>query len=158
LITQIWLDQPGKTAELRLILVANSIGCAIARLYAEYYPGRVEALLLLDPMIANSEFDWFPDPDSRDFDSSELPPDVTADVLRQQRTKFANFFAPDVINKEGLDRRNLAELLPYSDKPRLAPTHGYDPVVTVVEHDPGRFALESLQVRANVHRTLELNS
>ena len=158
LLTQIWLEQFGETAEPRLILVANSIGCAIARLYAEYYPGRVEALLLLDPMIANSRFDWFPDPDSSDFDSSELPPDVTADVLREQRTKFANFFAPDVTNKEGLDRRNLAELLPYSDKPRLAPTHGYNPVVTVVEHDPERFALESLQVRANVHRTLELNS
>ncbi|KAL8645811.1 MAG: hypothetical protein Q9226_007128 [Calogaya cf. arnoldii] len=132
-------------AELRLILVANSIGCAIARLYAEFYPGRVEGLLLLDPMIANSKFDWWPDPDSKNFNPEELPVDVTIDILREQRTKFATFFAPDVINKEGLDRRDLAKLLPYSDRPVLEAPHGRRPLLTVVGHDHKRFASESLQ-------------
>lgn len=149
LVTQKWTNEiRNSEAELRLILVANSIGCAIARLYAEFYPGRVEALLLLDPMIANSKFDWWPNPDSKDFDPEELPVDVTIDVLREQRTKFATFFAPDVINKEGLDRRDLAELLPYSDKPVLEAPQGLRPILMVVEHDPERFASESLQVWA----------
>ncbi|KAL8988923.1 MAG: hypothetical protein Q9169_008478, partial [Polycauliona sp. 2 TL-2023] len=145
LVTQVWTAKIGQGAEPRIVVVANSIGCAIARLFAEYYPGFVEALLLLDPMIANSQFDWWPDPDSKDFDPTELPADVTIEILREQRTKFAKFFAPDVINKEGLDRRDLAELLPYSERPVLAPSHGHSPILTVVEHDPQRFAVESLQ-------------
>ncbi|KAL8664364.1 MAG: hypothetical protein Q9168_007916 [Polycauliona sp. 1 TL-2023] len=148
LITQIWTDRMKEGAEHRIVIVANSIGCAIARLFAEYYPGCVEAFLLLDPMIANSKFDWWPNPDSSDFDQAELPADVTIEVLREQRTKFAKFFAPDVINKEGLDRRDLAELLPYSDRPVLAPSHGHSPILTVVGHDPERFATESLKVWA----------
>ncbi|KAL8856578.1 MAG: hypothetical protein Q9178_006807 [Gyalolechia marmorata] len=146
LVTQIWTDKIKRSqSELRLILVANSIGCAIARLYAEFYPSRVDALLLLDPMIANSKFDWWPDPDSKDFDPAELPVDVTIDVLRDQRTRFATVFAPDVTNKEGLDRRDLTDLLPYSDRPVLEAPDGRRPVLTVVEHDPERFASESLQ-------------
>ncbi|KAI4224343.1 MAG: hypothetical protein L6R36_004718 [Xanthoria steineri] len=146
LVDQFWTDKIGNSeAGLRLILVANSIGCAIARLFAELYPGRVEALLLLDPMIANSKFDWWPNPDSKDFDPEEIPVDVTVDVLREQRTKFATFFAPDVINKEGLDRRDLAELLPYSDRPVLEAPQGLRPILTVVEHDPEQFAAESLK-------------
>ncbi|KAI4172361.1 MAG: hypothetical protein LQ343_003620 [Gyalolechia ehrenbergii] len=135
--------------ELQLVLVANSIGCVIARLYAQQYPGSVEALLLLDSMMSNSNFDWWPDPDSKDFDPEELPADVTIEVLREQRAKFAAMFAPDVINKEGLDRRNVADLLPHSDRPSLSGPGGKRPLLTVVEHDPEKFALESLRVRAN---------
>jgi len=39
---------------LRIVLVANSIGCAIARLYAQTCP--VAALLLRDSIIANPNF------------------------------------------------------------------------------------------------------
>ncbi|KAL8769256.1 MAG: hypothetical protein Q9209_004757 [Squamulea sp. 1 TL-2023] len=146
LVIQIWTNKIKKPQnEIRLIFVANSIGCAIARLYAMFYPSHAEALLLLDPMIANSDFDWFPDPDSKDFDPMALPDDVSIDVLREQRTKFATFFAPDVINKEGLDRRDLADHLPYSDGPLLEAPDGRGPILTVVEHDPERFASESLQ-------------
>ncbi|KAI4121702.1 MAG: hypothetical protein LQ338_006214 [Usnochroma carphineum] len=148
LITQISKDKLDTSPEqLPLVFVANSIGCAIARLYAEWYSGSVGALLLLDSMMANSNFDWWPDPESSDFDPKELPEDVTVELLRKERAKFAAMFAPDVINKEGLDRRNLAELLPHSDEPLLPPLSGPGggrPLVTVVEHDPERFATESL--------------
>ncbi|KAL8959944.1 MAG: hypothetical protein Q9183_005550 [Haloplaca sp. 2 TL-2023] len=131
---------------VRLVLVANSIGCAIARLYAQSYPGTVTALLLLDSMMANSNFDWWPNPDAADFDPSELPTDVTIEALQGQRTKFAKIFAPSSMNKEGLDRRDLPDLLPHSDGPLLEAPRGRKPLVTVIEHDPERFASESLQV------------
>ncbi|KAL8965523.1 MAG: hypothetical protein Q9183_003808, partial [Haloplaca sp. 2 TL-2023] len=131
---------------VQLVLVANSIGCAIARLYAQSYPGTVTALLLLDSMMANSNFDWWPDPDAADFDPAELPTDVTIEALQEQRTKFAKIFAPSSMNKEGLDRRDLPGLLPHSDRPLLQAPGGRTPLLTVIEHDPERFASESLQV------------
>ncbi|KAL8816555.1 MAG: hypothetical protein Q9223_004452 [Gallowayella weberi] len=144
LITQVDKDRVSRNQrQLHIVFVANSIGCAIARLYAEWYPGSVEGLLLLDPMMASSKFDWWPDPDSDDFVPDE---EVTVEVLREQRRKFAAMFAPDVINKEGLDRRNLADLLPHSDQPCLQGPGSRGPVLTVVEHDPLKFASESFQV------------
>ncbi|KAL8732262.1 MAG: hypothetical protein Q9166_002834 [cf. Caloplaca sp. 2 TL-2023] len=146
LILQIDMDRMSESRwQLHLVFVANSIGCAVARLYAEWYPGFVEGLLLLDSMMANSNFDWWPDPESKDFNPKEVPEDVTIEVLHEQRSKFATFFAPDVINREGLDRRNLAEMLPHSNKPWLQGPQGRGPVLTVVEHDPVKFASESLQ-------------
>ncbi|KAL8677278.1 MAG: hypothetical protein Q9186_006289 [Xanthomendoza sp. 1 TL-2023] len=146
LITQIDKDRiSGSRGQLHIVFVANSIGCAIARLYAEWYPGFVEGLLLLDPMMASSKFDWWPDPDSDDFSPDDVPEEVTVEVLREQRSKFATIFGTDVINNEGLDRRNLADLLPHSDQPYLQGLGGRGPVVTIVEHDPERFAADSLQ-------------
>lgn len=147
LINQISKDKLNATPEqLPLVFVGNSIGCVIARLYAEWYPRTVGALLLLDPMMADSRFDWWPDPDSSDFDPKELPEDVTVEILREQRAKFAAIFAPDVVNTEGLDRRNIADVLPHSDRPLLSGPGGRRPLVTVVEHDPVLFASESLKV------------
>ncbi len=128
--------------KLRVVLVANSIGCAISRLYAERYP--VAAVLFLDSIMANSNFDFWPDPDAPGFDKWDLPDDVSVEVLKQQRAKFAVIFRPDAVNKEGLSRRNLAKLLPHSDGPML----GYQnerPWVTVVGHDFEAFAAESLR-------------
>ena len=135
----------------RVVLVANSIGCAIARLYAQKHP--VAAFLMLDSIMANSDFDFWPDPDSPDFNEDELADDVTLDELREQRARFAAVFRPDVVNKEGLDRRNLAILLPYSDKPTLGQP-GNRPWVTVVGHDFQQFANDSLEVSVihTVHR------
>ncbi|CAD6581833.1 MAG: hypothetical protein ASARMPREDX12_000679 [Alectoria sarmentosa] len=128
--------------KLRVVLVANSIGCAIARLYAEKYPAA--ALLLLDSIMANSDFDLWPDPDASGFDKRELPKDVSVEVLREQRAKFAVIFKPTVVNREGLSRRNLAKLLPHSDGPMLG-TQSERPWVTVVGHDFDAFANESLR-------------
>ncbi|KAL9611233.1 MAG: hypothetical protein Q9167_004116 [Letrouitia subvulpina] len=139
-----------KLEDLRIVLVGNSIGCAIARLYAQTYPESVSAFLLLDSMMANSNFDWWPNPDAEGFDPKELPADVSIEVLREQRAKFAAMFAPSAINKESIDRRNVAELLPKSDGPMLIGPGGSSPLVTVVGHDGMRFAEESLNVRIHL--------
>lgn len=132
--------------ETQIILIANSIGCAIARLYAQKYP--VAALLLLDSIIANSDFDFWPNPDKSSIRRPEdLPEEVTDEILRQQRAKFAAMFHPSVSNKEGLSRRNLAKLLPHSDNPMLG-TEENRPWVTVVGHDFDAFAEESLRTMA----------
>ncbi|KAL9074572.1 MAG: hypothetical protein Q9161_002164 [Pseudevernia consocians] len=128
--------------KLRVVLVANSIGCAIARLYAARHP--VAAVLFLDSIMANSNFDFWPDPDAPGFDQRELPDDVSVEVLRQQRAKFAAIFRPDVVNREGLSRRNLAQLLPHNDGPVLD-YQNERPWVTVVGHDFEAFAAESLR-------------
>ena len=128
--------------KLRVVLVANSIGCAIARLYAKRDP--VAALLFLDSIMANSNFDLWPNPDAPGFDKRELPDNVSVEVLREQRAKFATIFRPDAINKEGLSRRNLAELLPHSDAPMLG-NQSERPWVTVLGHDFDAFAAESLR-------------
>ena len=138
------LDQ--KDSMPQLIVVASSIGCAIARLYAQEYPGSVAGLLFLDSIMANSDFDFWPDPDVEGFDPGSLPHDITVDVLREQRAAFASKFSPSVVNPEGLDRRNLASLLPFNDAPKLQGPGNRSPYIMVVGHDPEAFAEESLQV------------
>ena len=127
----------------RLVLVGNSIGCAIARLYAQKYP--VAAILMLDSVMANSDFDIFPNPDAADFDKSQVPEDVSVEALKAQRAKLLMIFAPGTPNKEGLSRRNLATLLPKSDGPSLK-GEGRQPWITVVGHDFDAFAEESFRV------------
>lgn len=135
------------SSQLRILFVANSIGGAIARLYAQQRPGLVVGLLLLDSIMANSNFDWWPNPDLDGFNpDADLPADVTVEVLREQRARFAASFHPDVANREGLSRRNLAQLLPHSDGPRLVGPDGRGPWVTVMGHDFEKFADESLKV------------
>lgn len=129
----------------RLVLVANSIGGAIARLYAADHP--VAAVLMLDSVMANSDFNVFPNPDAPDFDKNQIPEDVTVDVLREQRARFLSIFQPDKPNKEGLSRRNLPTLLPLSDGPMLK-GHPELPWMTVVGHDFEVFADEGLRVSA----------
>lgn len=147
LITQIAQERLHTSSEqLQIELVANSIGCAIARLYAQRYPGKVASLLLLDSIMANSDFDFWPDPDAASFDVNQLPKDLTIEILREQRARFATMFSPNVENREGLSRRNLAELLPHSDSPRIIGPDGNGPWVTVVGHDFEYFATESLKV------------
>ena len=142
LIQQVAKEQMGLGVEqLRLVLVANSIGCAIGRLYAQSYP--VAGFLFLDSIMADSNFDFWPDPDAPSFKEEDID-SIPVDVLREQRAKFAAIFQPSTINREGLSRRNLAILLPYTDQPILG-TAGYRPWVTVVGHDFDAFAEESLR-------------
>ncbi|KAK4043837.1 Alpha/Beta hydrolase protein [Parachaetomium inaequale] len=128
--------------DLHLVLVCNSIGCVLARLYAAEHPGRVAAYLFLDSMMANTDFvSIFPNPDDPNFDETRLPGDVTADDLRHARTKFRDFFHPTVPNPEHLDRRNLREMLPHADRPALPDGPGeVSPLLTVVGHDWDEFA------------------
>ncbi|KAI0399202.1 Alpha/Beta hydrolase protein [Xylaria palmicola] len=143
----------------RIQFVANSIGCAVARLYAQNYPGTVAGMLLLDSIMANSDFvSIFPDPDSPGFDRDSLPKDVTPEMLCETRKKFRDAFHPSVKNPEGLDRRNLATLLPDADRPSLEQgCNGRAPLVTVVGHDPEWFAEESLQGSMETPISISMN-
>ncbi|KAL3472526.1 alpha/beta-hydrolase [Aspergillus californicus] len=146
LLTQITAEKLAvpKLEDISLIFVANSIGCALARIYAQTYPGTVAGLLLLDSVLANSDFvSVFPDPDSADFNPESLPTGVPVEVLRAARAGTRRVFHPSVGSKEGLSRRNLAELLPSSDGPQLLGPDGKGPYVTVVGHDFEAFAVES---------------
>ncbi|KAL2811274.1 alpha/beta-hydrolase [Aspergillus granulosus] len=161
LISQIASDKLNVEAEkvdaVPLILVANSIGCAIARLYAQTYPGTVAGLLLLDSVLANSDFvSIFPDPDAEGFDASSLSEGITADVLRAGREGIKRIFHPSVGSKEGLSRKNLASLLPASNGPVLRGPDGKGPWVTVVGHDFEVFARESVMIGAGSGKGEEL--
>ncbi|TGJ76843.1 hypothetical protein E0Z10_g10797 [Xylaria hypoxylon] len=147
-------DQPK-----RIMFVANSIGCAIARLYAQHHPGTVAGMLFLDSIMANTDFvSIFPDPDSPDFDPGSLPQDVTPEMLHETRKKFREVFHPSVKNPEGLDRRNLATLLPDADKPSLGQGFaGRAPFVIVVGHDPEWFAKESLRGSMETPISISMN-
>ena len=127
-----------------IVFVANSIGCAIARLYAQEYPATVEGMLLLDSVLANSDFvSIFPDPDAEGFATNTLPQDITPDGLRKERESVGKMFHPSVGSREGLSRKNLAALLPDSDGPALKAPGGHGPFVTVLGHDFEAFAEES---------------
>ncbi|RYC60164.1 hypothetical protein CHU98_g6047 [Xylaria longipes] len=157
LITQTTRDSDNQFKQI--MFVANSIGCAIARLYAQEYPRTVAGMLLLDSIMANSDFvSIFPDPDSPDFDAGSLPQDVTPEMLCETRKKFREVFHPSVKNPEGLDRRNLSTLLPDADKPRLDQGFGgRAPLMTVVGHDPEWFAKESLRGSMETPMAISMN-
>ncbi|KAK7544660.1 Alpha/beta hydrolase fold-1 [Phyllosticta citribraziliensis] len=130
----------------RLLFVANSIGCPIARLYAALHPGSVAGLLFLDSMMANADFvSLFPDPDSPLFDPTTLPANASVDDLRDTIRKYRAMFHPTVPNRERLDRRNLPALLPHAHAPKLPLGPGrQEPRLTVVGHDPDEFASQGL--------------
>ncbi|KAK0719086.1 Alpha/Beta hydrolase protein [Apiosordaria backusii] len=135
----------------RLVFICSSIGCPLARLYANAHAHQIQisAYLFLDSMIANTDFvSIFPDPDDPQFDPDSLPADISLQDLRYTRSQFYKFFHPTVPNAEHLDRRRLAEMLPFSDEPLLplaaVPGSGSNdkksPLLTVVGHDWDEFA------------------
>ncbi|KAJ5226149.1 hypothetical protein N7468_007374 [Penicillium chermesinum] len=98
LIVQVASARMGITdiSHLSLVFVANSIGCALGRLFAQEYPGLVAALLLLDSYIANTDFvSAYPDPDAPGFDPSTLPRGVTPENLHTTREGMRRLFHPD---------------------------------------------------------------
>lgn len=170
-------DGGEQESELRLVLVCNSIGCPLARLFAaEQHKRRqqqqpsfhIAAYLFLDSMMANTDFvSIFPDPDSEDLNETDLPSGVTLTDLRHARAQFRRFFHPTVPNKEGFDRRDMRQLLPDSDQPLLPPyasvgSESLPPLLTVVGHDWDEFARQSEQVRKSLSSPFpsqtELNS
>jgi pimeloyl-ACP methyl ester carboxylesterase len=127
-------------AEVRIVLVCNSIGCAIARLYANAYPATVPAIIFLDSIMAHVDLvELWPDVDAPGFDGGTLPKDATVEEIRRVREQYKQRFHVSAPNPEGLDRRNLASLLPHANGPTLPG----DPFITVVGHDPETFAQEN---------------
>lgn len=161
LILQIWrehLDIAKPTHFPCLIFVCNSIGCALARLFAQSYPGTVSGLLFLDSIMANSDYQSFwPDPDASNFDPHILPGGVTPDDVRETRRKYREMFHPDVPNMEGLTRRNLPKLLPRTDEPKLEGYLGRGPYLTVVGHDWETFAEQSCKCKEAHLRSFTAN-
>ncbi|KAI9170599.1 hypothetical protein HJFPF1_00067 [Paramyrothecium foliicola] len=130
-----------------LVFVSNSIGCAVARLYAQQYSGSVAAHLLLDSVLANSDFiSIFPDPDEEGFEQDALPDGMTVEALRGARASTRAIFHPSVGSKEGLSRKNLSKLLPASNLPVLQGPDGHGPFVTVVGHDFETFSQQSTRM------------
>ncbi|KAK3952240.1 hypothetical protein QBC32DRAFT_390601 [Pseudoneurospora amorphoporcata] len=112
--------------DLDVVMVANSIGCPLARLFNDArFPSssvRVVGYLFLDSMMANSDFvdSVFPDPDAEGFvRERDLKEGVSEEDLRWTRKMFRQKFHPSVGNAERLDRRGLRALLPWSDRPKL---------------------------------------
>ncbi|KAK6530114.1 hypothetical protein TWF694_003485 [Orbilia ellipsospora] len=133
-----------------IVLVANSIGCAVARYYAQQYPRTVSGLILLDSYMSDTTFiDIYPDPDGPSFNESELPEGVTVEDIRAAREGMGKLFHPTVVNKEGFWRGSVTDVLPHSYEPKLlAPGEGDErPYVTVVGHDWDIFAEESLRMK-----------
>ncbi|KAF2126224.1 hypothetical protein P153DRAFT_388967 [Dothidotthia symphoricarpi CBS 119687] len=160
LTLQIWrdhMDSNHKTHYPCLIFVCNSIGCAIARLFTQTYPGTVSGLLFLDSIMANSDgLSIWPNPDAPDFDPNTLPSGVSEYDVREARAKWSAMFHPDVPSMEGLSRSNLARLLPYDDVPRLEGYLGEGPYLTVVGHDWATFAEQSYTSALRIPRTLTM--
>ncbi|KAF4455735.1 hypothetical protein F53441_1934 [Fusarium austroafricanum] len=143
LITQILRDRMGidNPDSAKLVLIGNSIGCALTRLYAAEYPGTVAGALLLDSVLTDTDFvSVFPDPDAEGFDPKDLPTRVTAEDLRVARAETGKRFHPSVGSREGLSRKNLTQLLGHSDSPDLPKVGDKDPYVTVLGHDFDAFA------------------
>lgn len=140
---------PSQGNSVQLMFVCNSIGCPIARLFAQEHPATVSAFLFLDSMMTDTDFvSLFPNPDAADFDQDSLPSGITVDDVRKARQVYGQFFHPTVSNQEGLDRSNVSQLLPYSYTPKLAGPRGWGPLLTVVGHDWDFFAAENKVSRA----------
>lgn len=121
-----------------LLFVANSIGCALARLYTSSYPNNVKALLLLDSIIANTDFvSIFREP--TDPEALAKLSDEERKGMDIARQKMQTIFHPSAPSMEGFDRSCLPEQLPHSDQPRLTG----DPWITVLGHDHELFAKDS---------------
>ena len=137
----------GDINNVRIVLVGDSVGCAIARLYAQEYQRTVIGLLLLDSSIANSDIvSIFPDPKSPGFLEKDLPRGVTAELCEDARKKF-RLWDPNSPSREGLWRGNLPDLLPLADAPKLEGPRLGTPCVTVVKHDPEVLIGQVCQVR-----------
>lgn len=126
-----------------LVFVANSIGCAIARLFAARYPDEISGFIFLDSIMAHVDLvALWPDTSDPSFDKRTLPEGTTVEQLREVREKYKKIFDVHAPNPEGLDRSGLDKLLPASDSPKLKGVDG-KPWITVIGHDPDTFAQEN---------------
>jgi pimeloyl-ACP methyl ester carboxylesterase len=142
---------------LDIILVASSVSCAIARLYATEYPRTVTVLLLLDSTLANSDtVSVFPDPESAEFSPVNLPPGVTRELCVDTRKKIFPIYGSESPNPEGLWRGNLPDLLPYAELPKLEGPKPGLPYVTVVAHDPEIFPSQVKKVCQHLESCIQI--
>jgi pimeloyl-ACP methyl ester carboxylesterase len=127
--------------ELRIIFCAYSIGCCIARFYADAYPGTVEALLLIDsPPAGTAAENLVPDPDiPEEWEKGRLflPEGTTADQCRDAIRKGRNspLSGHAMTTRERIRWDNMPQLLPSSERPKLRGPEPGMPLVAVVNSD-----------------------
>lgn len=139
-----------KLADQQLVFVCNSIGCAVARLFAKTYPATVSGLVFLDSIMAHVDLvELWPDPDATGFDKSDLPQGTSVDDMRRVKEEYRKRFDVAAPNPEGLNRKTLAELLPEASGPKLQG----NPLLTVVGHDDETFAQENEVSFLSIHKT-----
>ncbi|KEQ72821.1 hypothetical protein M436DRAFT_72996 [Aureobasidium namibiae CBS 147.97] len=125
----------------RMVLVCNSIGCAIARLYCASHPStNISGLIFLDSMMAHVDLvSLWPDVDAPGFDKSTLSEGTTIEEIRNVRQQYEQRFHVSAPNSENLDRSDLAQLLPQAGSPKLQG----NPFLIIVRHDAETFAEEN---------------
>jgi len=129
---------------IRTMLVGSSIGCTIARLYAQTFPRTIGGLLLLDPIPTNRAItSLFPDARSPGFFNTPLPSPITPALYEKTRALVKNNICE---NAEGIWMDNVCDYLPFSSLPKLQGPKPNTPLVTVVVHDPDVFALQMKEV------------
>ena len=127
-------------ANLQVVFVCNSIGCAVARLFAKEHPTIVSGFVFLDSIMAHVDLvELWPDVDALGFTEEELEKDTTIEELRNVKEEYRKRFHVSAPNPEGLDRTTLAALLPEAEAPKLEG----DPLLTIVGHDNEVFAQEN---------------
>ncbi|KAH0367887.1 alpha/beta-hydrolase, partial [Aureobasidium melanogenum] len=127
-------------ADHQVIFVCNSIGCAVARLFAQAYPATVSGFIFLDSIMAHVDLvALWPDVDAPGFKDDDLPENTTKEDMRRVREEYRKRFDVSAPNPEGLNRKTLAGLLPEADAPKLKG----NPWITVVGHDDETFAEEN---------------
>ncbi|KAJ6784502.1 hypothetical protein PWT90_03667 [Aphanocladium album] len=133
----------------QLIFTSASIGVHIARLFDQRFPGRIVAHLMLDSNMGNIGLtELLPDPEAPGFDpASVIAEDCTLEQYCMAFERARIIFDASSKNAEGLDRRNIRDLLPLSSGPSLSDTSkGRQPWLTVVGHDKTRFEEEQARL------------
>lgn len=140
-------------AEQQVVFVCNSIGCAVARLFAKTYPVTVSGFIFLDSIMAHVDLvALWPDVDAPEFKKEDLPEGTTVDDMKRVKEEYRKRFDVSAPNPEGLDRKTLAGLLPEASEPKLQA----NPLLTVVGHDDETFAQEN-EVSVYFIHNLRLN-
>ena len=136
------------SGKLHILLVGASIGGPIIRLYTQHHHGLVAGAIILDSNIVNANYsDIWPDPDALGFDPKTVIADdcPTVEKYKEARNRLAGMFDLKVKNPEGLDRSTGPYLLPDADSPKLVGVGGRSPYLSIVGHDPVKFADGSLE-------------
>lgn len=124
----------------KVVFVCNSIGCAVARLFANTYPTTVSGFIFLDSIMAHVDLvALWPDVNAPDFKDEDLPEGTTKEDMRSVKEEYRKRFDVSAPNAEGFNRKTLARSLPEAGGPKLEG----EPWLTVVGHDDETFAQEN---------------
>ena len=145
----------------RIVLVAHSIACQLAQLFASSLPGVVSGLVFLDPSPQTETGDFaslIPDPEAPGCSEEDLPAGVTSDGLKAT-LKLFRMVGNDVGSAEGLTKRNINSLLPVNTPvAKVIGRHSKHqslegPFLTILVHESDTFA-EQQQAMTGIPRVI----